>query len=1068
MSSNTPKKILLLAANPQGTTPLRLNEEVREIDAGLQRSLHREQFILEQKWAVRPRDIQRAMLDINPQIVHFSGHGRGDEGLVFEDETGMAKLVDGEALGELFELFADQVECVVLNGCYSYVQAEAISQHIPYVIGMSQAIGDQAAIEFAVGFYDALGAGRPVEFAYKLGCNAIRIAGMAEYLTPALIKKTELTASRHSIVKEITSSSQVNLSPIYSQYPLKPSLGDRFFGREKDMEVMKREILSPSAMSLDFLHIRIVGLGGTGKTRLVTEFVHQSRREFPGGIFWLDASRQENWLVQLQTILLEIAPGKEKEFQSLQFKELTKKFWQNLREHQKGQRIFWILDNTPEDDPYSIEPLVPKDLSSIVVLETSRRWLVDPAFQQIGIEPLVDSEAAKLLQVHFKSKVPDDEVTDAVNWVGNLPLALEILNRSLVFGGLSWLELVQKSRSPDSHISRVLEDSMAQLQSNIAPSSLRGVTETFLVSYNLLDDNAKKLARVLAHLGPEAVPKGLYGEFELFNVQMNITVLVIRSFVAYEPRDGSVVMHRVLGDFLMTQGNPEEDEEIALQALLRLFALDTLQEHSKSTILTKAAPHAETLLSRRLNRKIDRKTIELRLGLGIFYQLTLNAVAAEHLAKTLKLLQKIEDVSETERQEYERQTLLPMALAYIAIASSASVKVEENLTKIQKILTTCEKKIGTDLRHSKSLVEIKRLQFGLVAQFWATYILRADFGRANKLANELVKMATLSSKRQEENQHEKQVVMHQALGTNAFWEGRNKNAIEELTKACDLYVYANKKWLARDALWMNFSGVACPAYLSIALWIAGRPDLAVKRCEEAYRSAEELNDNFQRAYAWIMRGWLHELRGELDKFESCIQKTFEVSKPGNFSLWIVAAKMQLGRARFTRAIKLGVNDNRQEIECGRDEVLEGVEEYKRMGMRLAQPYQLSRVAFASLQLEQEQQALAQIEEAISYCKDSDRGQRCMYAEFLRIRGEILWKKRQIQEAREQLLEALAWTQEREELSLELRCAISLFRLSKQQGDASTERTILSSVYEKFAEGFSTEDLREAERLLKQS
>ncbi|MDF5732502.1 MAG: hypothetical protein PUP92_32020 [Rhizonema sp. PD38] len=82
--------ILILAANPKGTTPLRLDQEVREIDAGLQRAKQREKFVLKQKWAVRPRDIQRAMLDINPSIIHFSGHGTGDEGLVFEDETGSA------------------------------------------------------------------------------------------------------------------------------------------------------------------------------------------------------------------------------------------------------------------------------------------------------------------------------------------------------------------------------------------------------------------------------------------------------------------------------------------------------------------------------------------------------------------------------------------------------------------------------------------------------------------------------------------------------------------------------------------------------------------------------------------------------------------------------------------------------------------------------------------------------------------------------------------------------------------------------------------------------------------
>ncbi|NMG19969.1 CHASE2 domain-containing protein [Brasilonema bromeliae] len=196
MYSDTPiKKILILAANPKGTSPLRLDQELRDIAEGLQRSQKRDQFSLEQKLAVRSRDIQRAMLDINPHIVHFSGHGAGEEGLVFEDDTGQSKLVTGTALAGLFELFADQVECVVLNGCYSLEQATAIAQHIKCVIGMSKAIGDEAAIEFAIGFYDALGAGRSIEFAYKLGCNAIQRQGIEEHLTPVLLKKVEIIGS---------------------------------------------------------------------------------------------------------------------------------------------------------------------------------------------------------------------------------------------------------------------------------------------------------------------------------------------------------------------------------------------------------------------------------------------------------------------------------------------------------------------------------------------------------------------------------------------------------------------------------------------------------------------------------------------------------------------------------------------------------------------------------------------------------------------------------------------------------------------------------------------------------
>ena len=117
------KKILILSANPKGTNPLRLGAEIREIKEGLKRAKSSHLFVIESAEAVRYRDIRRVILDYEPQILHFSGHGAGEAGLVFEDETGHEKLVDAEALADLFELFSDKLECVVLNACYSEVQA---------------------------------------------------------------------------------------------------------------------------------------------------------------------------------------------------------------------------------------------------------------------------------------------------------------------------------------------------------------------------------------------------------------------------------------------------------------------------------------------------------------------------------------------------------------------------------------------------------------------------------------------------------------------------------------------------------------------------------------------------------------------------------------------------------------------------------------------------------------------------------------------------------------------------------------------------------------------------------
>lgn len=183
------KTILMLASNPKNTSQLRLDEEIREIDVGLQRAKKRELFDLKQRWAVRIQDVYQALLDLKPQIVHFSGHGVGDDGLALEDEAGNLKLVDTEALAKLFELFSTTIECVVLNACYSEIQAEASAKHIPYVIGMNKAIGDKTAVKFSTGFYNALGAGESVEFAYKLGCNIIQLDGITEHLAPVLKKK---------------------------------------------------------------------------------------------------------------------------------------------------------------------------------------------------------------------------------------------------------------------------------------------------------------------------------------------------------------------------------------------------------------------------------------------------------------------------------------------------------------------------------------------------------------------------------------------------------------------------------------------------------------------------------------------------------------------------------------------------------------------------------------------------------------------------------------------------------------------------------------------------------------
>ncbi|MHC5917792.1 MAG: AAA-like domain-containing protein, partial [Nostoc sp.] len=107
------KKILILSANPKNINNLRLDEEIREIQAGLERAKKRNQFEIITKSVVRPSDFRRALLDYEPQIVHFSGHGLENQGLALENSFSEMQLMSTESLTRLFELFKDKIECVL-------------------------------------------------------------------------------------------------------------------------------------------------------------------------------------------------------------------------------------------------------------------------------------------------------------------------------------------------------------------------------------------------------------------------------------------------------------------------------------------------------------------------------------------------------------------------------------------------------------------------------------------------------------------------------------------------------------------------------------------------------------------------------------------------------------------------------------------------------------------------------------------------------------------------------------------------------------------------------------------
>ena len=121
-----------------------------EIQRELKMAPHRDDFRFESRWAVGIDELMRHLTELDPVVIHVSGHGEGSAGLVLQDEQGQPQPVSGRALAMVVGTTARNARVIVLNACYSTEQAEALRAGVDCVVGMDGAIGEDAARAFAM------------------------------------------------------------------------------------------------------------------------------------------------------------------------------------------------------------------------------------------------------------------------------------------------------------------------------------------------------------------------------------------------------------------------------------------------------------------------------------------------------------------------------------------------------------------------------------------------------------------------------------------------------------------------------------------------------------------------------------------------------------------------------------------------------------------------------------------------------------------------------------------------------------------------------------------------------
>ena len=125
-------------------------------------------------------------------------------------------------------------------------------------------------------------------------------------------------------------------------------------------------------------------------------------------------------------------------------------------------------------------------------------------------------------------------------------------------------------------------------------------------------------------------------------------------------------------------------------------------------------------------------------------------------------------------------------------------------------------------------------------------------------------------------------------------------------------------------------------------------------------------------------------------------------------------------------------------------------------------YPISFLARACEIAGQMEEALILLDDALQIANRT--GERWFAAELNRHKGRLLLRQGQSEAAEELYRKALSIAEEQGAKLWELRAAVSLARLRRDQGRRAEARDLLAPVYGWFTEGFGTRDLKEAKVL----
>jgi predicted ATPase len=403
------------------------------------------------------------------------------------------------------------------------------------------------------------------------------------------------------------------------------------------------------------------------------------------------------------------------------------------------------------------------------------------------------------------------------------------------------------------------------------------------------------------------------------------------------------------------------------------------------------------------------------------------AEAAAQLQKGLDQLALLPVTPERQRQELDFRSALGAAL--LAVKGQAASETGQAYARARELW----EQLG-------SPSEFLKVPYGQSLH----HLFRGELDLALRVDEDLLR---LSGQR---NDSAGLVLGHLSSGRTLWLVGKFASSRSHLEQALALYDPISHSSLVHHTT--THPHVNSQAILGIDLFCLGFPDQALAQSEPAIAEARRLAHPVTLAVTLGCGAILLSLVGDDAALDEWVDQLVAVTTEQEIPSWRALGTIHRGW------VKVKNGDVTEGIFLLRN----AMAAFRAIGAELFMPHYIALLASAC-------ELAGQIEEAVTLLDDGLKmgrtGEHWLEAELNRHKGELLLRQGCSEAAEELYRKALSIAEEQEAKLWELRAAVSLARLRRDQGRQGEARDLLAPVYGWFTEGFDTPDLKDAKALL---